>query len=300
MDFIKVIDRTTEKEEIEEIYGKRALAFLYSKNMVARFFLFFIARIPLFSILYGDLQKTHFSKRKIEPFVKKFKIDKSEFEKKLSQFESFNDFFIRKLKKEKRPIVSDEKVCAMPADARYLVFEDLSKLDDFYIKNQKFNLLSFLKSKSLYEQYKNGSMAIARLCPVDYHRFHFIADGYASKPKLINGYLYSVNPIALKKNLSILWENKRSLTEIDTKAFGKVIYAEIGATNVGSIHQTYIYDGFCKKGEEKGYFALGGSSIVLLFEKNRIKFSSDLLKNSEKGLETKALFGQELGRAIEK
>ena len=140
-------------------------------------------------------------------------------------------------------------------------------------------------------------MAIARLCPSDYHRFHFPCDGIPAKPRLINGLLYSVNPIALKKNVSILSENKRMITEIETDHFGTVLYIEIGATSVGSIRQTYTPDLKVKKGDEKGYFEFGGSCIALLFEKGRVTFDADLTANTQKGIETKANFGETLGTA---
>ena len=101
--------------------------------------------------------------------------------------------------------------------------------------------------------------------------------------------------MALRKRISILAENKRVVTEIETERFGTILYIEIGATAVGSIRQTYIPDLPVKKGEEKGYFEFGGSCIVLLFEKNRICFDADLIKNTEEGLETRANFGQSLG-----
>ena len=119
------------------------------------------------------------------------------------------------------------------------------------------------------------------------------------KPKLINGTLYSVNPLALKrKGIRIFFQNKRVITELESEVFGKVLYVEIGATNVGSINQTFSVNEKQKKGEEKGFFGLGGSTIVLLFEKDRICFDDDLLKNSSQKIETKALFGQSLGKAV--
>jgi phosphatidylserine decarboxylase len=105
-----------------------------------------------------------------------------------------------------------------------------------------------------------------------------------------------VSPIALRKNIAILSENKRMVTEIETEKFGSILYIEIGATSVGSIHQTYVADFPMHKADEKGYFEFGGSCIVLLFEKNRIVFDEDLVKNTESGFETLGRLGQSLGR----
>jgi phosphatidylserine decarboxylase len=107
-----------------------------------------------------------------------------------------------------------------------------------------------------------------------------------------------VNPIALRKKLGILAENKRMITEIETERFGTILYVEVGATFVGSIHQTYTPNVQIGKGEEKGYFSFGGSCLVLLFEARRIVFDADLIENSKNGFETKALFGGSFGRAL--
>jgi phosphatidylserine decarboxylase len=113
--------------------------------------------------------------------------------------------------------------------------------------------------------------------------------------QLINGPLFSVNPIALYKNFLILQENKRMITLINSDKFGQVSYIEIGATNVGSIHQTYKANSPLHKGDEKGYFSFGGSCVVLLFEKGKIQLDHDLCENTLKGFETKTFMGQSLG-----
>ena len=77
------------------------------------------------------------------------------------------------------------------------------------------------------------------LCPVDYHRFHFPAAGVPGETRLIDGPLFSVSPIALRKRLAYLWTNKRTLTALETRRFGTVLLFEIGATCVGTIHQTF-------------------------------------------------------------
>ena len=141
-------------------------------------------------------------------------------------------------------------------------------------------------------------MLLSRLCPVDYHRFHFPCVGEAGIPRFINGWLYSVNPIALATRPSIFWENKRVVTAIESPALGQVQFVEIGATMVGSIRQTYTPGETVAKGDEKGYFAFGGSSVAVLFEKGRIEFDADLLENTVNGLETYAHVGERMGQAL--
>jgi len=293
---ILYIDRKSGKKCLEKVYGQKALSLLYGDSFLSKclspILVQFISKFPLISILYGFFQKTKSSAKKVAPFIKEYEIDSSEFVEK--KFSSFNDFFIRKLKGETRPIDCDPETFVMPADGRYLVYP---KFNDFVVKGKEFSIRQFLDSSELASRYADGSMAIIRLCPIDYHRFHFPCDGRASKARLINGFLYSVNPIALAKRISILSENKRMITEIQTERSGTVLYIEIGATSVGSIHQTYTPESNISKGQEKGYFEFGGSCIVLLFEKNRIAFDNDLITNTQNGLETRANFGQSLARS---
>ena len=140
-------------------------------------------------------------------------------------------------------------------------------------------------------------MVIARLCPIDYHRFHFPFSCTPSKSTLLNGALFSVNPLALKKNIRIFSENKRSLTSLKTDKFGDVLFIEVGATCVGGIFQTYTPNQAVVKGQEKGYFSFGGSSLILLFEPGRIHFDADLIEASKKKIEIRGLLGQSMGRS---
>lgn len=299
---IYFIDRQTKQEEKEKVYGQFFIKLLYGHRSIQRIFSFFllplVAKISFFQKLYGSVQKSRSSKRKIVPFIKSFHINTAEFQDPVDSFQSFNDFFIRKLKPETRPIAIGNDVAILPADARYLVFNNIEKSDGFWVKGQKFSLEDLLGSHFLAHKYTQGSLVMARLCPVDYHRFHFPCNCVPEDAKLINGPLYSVNPMALKNNIHILTENKRMITLLHTKNFGTVLYIEVGATYVGSIHQTYTPGEHYAKGDEKGYFAFGGSCLLLLFEPFRIEFDQDLLDASHRRLEMRGLLGQSLGRAL--
>jgi phosphatidylserine decarboxylase len=292
------VDRKTGKKEKEKIYGVEALQFFYGDSWLSKVFgsllMHLTARIPWFSQLAGYVHKRAGSRARIDPFIEEYGMDRDEFLE--DSFASFNDFFIRKLKSECRPIVKGPDRLAAPADGRYFIFPDLSQLDHFYVKGQKFDLKRFLQDPILARRYEDGALVLVRLCPIDYHRFHFPCEGIASMSKEIKGPLYSVNPIALRKKLGILWENKRMVAEIETQRFGHILYVEIGATCVGSIHQTYVPEGPVKKGEEKGYFSFGGSCIALLFERGKVLFDEDFVHNSAQGLETLARYGESLGR----
>ena len=299
---LRYVERSTGEELVEKVYGAKALELIYGEGLAPRFFaktlLPCIARLPFASQIYGYFQKISRSRAKIRPFIEKYKINEQEFADPVHSFFSFNDFFIRKLKSSCRPIDPDPKQAVFPADGRYLVYPDLRHVEGFFVKGQQFSLADFLRDPILTRRFCDGAMVIARLCPTDYHRFHFPCDGNVLSTKRINGPLFSVNPIALRKNLSILWENKRFITEMESDVFGSLLFIEIGATAVGSVRQTFSSDTPVRKGDEKGYFEFGGSCVILLFEKNRIQFDGDLIRNSHRLIETRANFGQSLGRAI--
>lgn len=304
MDAIKYIDRKTGKDEYEQVYGASFLRLLYGNSFFSRLLgsplSCLIARLPWFSSLYGKLQQCPSSKRKVLPFIKKFNVDITEFATPPDTFESFNDFFIRHLKREARPIAQGNTTAIIPADGRYLFYENISQADGFIVKGKKFSLAKLLQNEKLAQEYAEGSMAIARLCPTDYHRFHFPIDCIPGKSELLNGYLYSVNPAATKRNVEIFTENKRTLCILNTPLFGKVLFLEVGATCVGAIHETYTPGTPYLKGDEKGYFSFGGSSLIIIFPPNTIRFDRDLLAASANHTEILCLMGQHMGILKEK
>lgn len=297
---IYFIERETHERKEEKVYGFFFVHLLYGNYPFSGIFgklLVMIARLPFISILYGKIQRMRLTRRKIKPFVEKYQINMKESVKKVEEFTSFNDFFVRKLKPSARDIDPAPEKAIMPADGRYIFVPNLSKEDGFYVKGQKFSIRSFLKDEQLARRYEGGLMVIARLCPTDYHRFHFPCACIPEKSKLINGYLNSVNLTSLKQNIHVFSENKRMLTTLNTEHFGLVLYSEIGAVCVGGIEQTYTPLQRAVKGQEKGYFAFGGSSLILLFEPDRLELAPDL-KQFPKYTEVRCEFGQLLGTAI--
>lgn len=298
------IDRLTDKVEEEKVYGANAIKLIYGDDGISKAFgaplLHLLAKTSLFAALYGWWQKLPITKKKIQPFIDAFQVDSAEFAEKPSDFRSFNDFFIRRLKPEARPIDSVDNVAVIPADARYYFYQKADQCQVFSIKGRDFNLSALLGDEVLADKYAKGAMVIARLCPSDYHRFHFPCSGTPSKSRLINGWLYSVNPTALKKDPMIFSKNKRMLCEFETEKFGKVLLMEVGATCVGSIHQTYQPGQKCVKGDEKGYFSFGGSALVILFPPKTIQFDPDLIAATQRGLEIRCLLGQSMGKIIKR
>jgi len=290
---IQYYDRGSGVLKTEKVAAEKWLVWLYN-NPVGQATLWTLVKRKLVSSIYGKMMNSTLSIKKIQPFVKEFDIDLSSAKK--QKFNSFNDFFTRKLKKNARPIDTNSTIIVSPADGKILAYEDISN-SDFIIKGYQFDILSFLNNDGLAKKYIDGSLVIIRLAPFDYHRFHFPISGKVSSTARIDGDYYSVNPLALRKIIKIFCLNKREYTIISNPLFGNVVMAEVGATMVGSIVQTYTGN-FVKKGEEKGYFKFGGSSVVLLFEKDKIRIDNDLLINTLNGYETAIKEGERIGVSI--
>jgi len=160
-----------------------------------------------------------------------------------------------------------------------------------------FTLPNLFNDPSIASKFTLGSLVIARLAPQDYHRFHIPIDCTIGPSVSHDGALYTVNPIAINQNVDVYTENKRVCTLLDSPVFGTVAYVSVGATMVGSIHITSTQGQHAHKGDEHGYFAFGGSTILLLFEPDKIIFDQDLLVNSSKPIETLIKMGSRIGIA---
>lgn len=302
---IRYFHRVKQTVESEQVYGEKWLRWTYG-NPVGKFALHALFKRALVSRLYGWRMSRDFSAQAILPFIVDYNLDVDEFAKKPFAFKSFNEFFYRALKPGARPIAGhstssgqdSDRVAVLPADGRHLAFQKVDAADGFYAKGQRFDLKSFLGDEALAKEFSGGSLLISRLCPVDYHRFHFPVGGTPGEPRLINGFLYSVSPIALRQNLAYLWENKRMVTLVESPVFGKVAVCEIGATMVGSIFESFLPGRAVAKGDEKGLFKFGGSCVVTIFQPGKIKFDADLVKHSAEGLEVYARMGESLGVAM--
>jgi len=211
------------------------------------------------------------------------------------QYSSFNDFFTRELAPDARDVDFSKEVLISPADGKVLVYENINSTLEINVKNTNFNIGNLLQNSTLAKKFENCSIAIIRLAPTDYHRFHFPTDGLVSQTRLVKGLYYSVSPIALEIKPSIFWENKRTICEIENDTFGSYVYMEVGATMVGSIKQTYQSGTHIKKGDEKGYFEFGGSTVILIFQKDKVFFDKELIMNTQKGHETKIKMGERIG-----
>lgn len=292
---VEFYNRYSARIEVEQIYGERWLRWAYETGL-GRATTAVLLRRWFFSWYYGYRMNRAYSGNKVLPFVVDYALDADEFVKKPWEFRTFNEFFCRALKPSARPIAPGDDVAVLPADGRHLAFQDVEATDGFYVKGSKFTLTELFGDAALAAPFAGGSMLISRLCPVDYHRFHFPVAGVPGDARLLRGSLYSVNPIALRRNVQYLVQNKRMLTLIESAAFGTVAMFEVGATCVGTIRQLYVNDRLNAKGEEKGLFKFGGSCVITVFQRGRITLAEDLATQGRNHREVYARMGDVLGR----
>jgi phosphatidylserine decarboxylase len=295
---IQVVDRKRKETFIEKVYGDDVMKVFYghpagvavtSRILTNRFL----------SQLYGAYNDSAASKHKIEDFVEALGIDVSECSKDLVEYVSFNDFFARKLRPSARPVAQEDKAIASPGDGRLLVFPKIDETTLSYVKWAPIQLFElFNRNQELTEKYRNGSALVLRLCPADYHRFHFPVSGKVGITKTVPGLLHSVSPYALEQGLPVYCLNKRTLCELKSPDAGQVLMMEVGALFVGSIVQTYRAGTQVQRGDEKGYFKFGGSTCVLFFEQGAVQFDEDIIKNSAAGLETLVQMGERIAVAV--
>lgn len=292
---IKIYNRKTKEYEVENVAGGSLLKSLYTTK-AGNLGLKLLVKRKIYSSITGFFCDTKISKKSIAKFAKSFSIDLEECENKLQDFNSFNEFFSRKLKDSARSYNKKEDELLSPGDGRLQAWENIDIENIIQIKGMNYSLSELLQDKELAKQYQGGTYIILRLCPVDYHRFHFFDSGFCSSTRKIKGEYYSVNPVALRKIPELFCRNKREYSIFNTDHFGEVLYVEVGATSVGSIIQTYEPDTKVIRGQEKGYFKFGGSTILLFFKKDSITIDKDIINQTEEGFECKVLAGETIGK----
>lgn len=278
-------ERNSKEDIITE--STKTLDFLYNT---------FIGRIILklfttktFANIVALYMNSGLSKHRIKRFINKNDINVYEYDDK--KYKSYNDFFIRKVIAYKRPISASKFAFISPCDGKltaYKIGDDLT----LNIKNSYYSIDTLVDDKIM-EEYAGGYALVFRLSTDNYHRYCYIDSGSKGLNHHIKGVLHTVQPISLN-HYNFYTMNDREYTVLNTNNFGKVIQVEIGALVIGKIHnnhETYIY----KKGEEKGYFEFGGSTIVVLVKKNTINLDKDILENSLEDIETIVKYGERIG-----
>ena len=275
------IDGTTGQDHLLEVIYGHALT-----RMLLRPFL-----SPAVSDICGKFLSTRLSRRIIPSFVKKNHIDLSIYEK--QEFDSYNAFFTRKIKAEQRPINDQKNVLISPSDGKVTAYP-ITQKGRFWIKHTQYTAAQLLKDERLAEHYMGGWIYVIRLTVDDYHRYCYVADGRKSRQRKIRGVLHTVNPVA-NDYYPIYKMNSREYCILKTKELGTILLMEVGALMVGKINNHEEDSAQVKRGDEKGMFEFGGSTIVVMTEPGMTKPDKDIIQNTKVQAETLIKMGEPIG-----
>lgn len=283
---VRIYDRNTNEYYNEVQYGEKKLEFLYD-TLIGRILLrLFISKF--FSQITAKLNSGKRSVKKIRPFIEKYSIKTDDFEKKV--YTSFDDFFTRKLKNGKQTVCNDMLRLISPCDSKLSVYRIDSNLV-LNIKNSLYTIDELLKDKHIANMFADGICLVFRLTVDDYHRYCFVDSGNIINHKVINGKLHTVSSIS--NRYKVFKENQREYQVIETDHLGTIVQMEVGAILVGKIVNHPVP--CAVRGEEKGYFNYGGSTIILLIEKSKVQIDSDIMQHSKDNIETKVRYGEGVG-----
>lgn len=245
---------------------------------------------PAVSRLAGAFLSTRLSRCLIKPFIRNNQIDMSPYQP--AVYRSYNEFFSRKIRPEMRPVDRQEDHLIAPCDSKLTVLP-IAPDARLWLKHTEYTVESLVRSRELAEKYKGGYALVFRLTVSDYHRYCYVDDGEKEENVRIPGVLHTVNPIA-NDHYPIYKENAREYSTLHSARFGDVLMMEVGALLVGKIVNLHG-KASVNRGQEKGYFQFGGSTVVLLFEKDTIAVDEDILANSRQNIETIVRMGEKIG-----
>jgi phosphatidylserine decarboxylase len=248
---------------------------------------------PLFDWLYAAYENTHWSAREIEPFVRKYHIDMSEFESR--EYGSFAEFFDRRLRPGVRSFPSAPGEMGAFAEARYFGWTRFDAEQRFPVKGHSLSAEQILGNAQRARPFIGGPVLLVRLAPVDYHHVHYPDHGRTSDHGRLGHRLWTVNWHALLSKPDILFSNERNINILETRHFGRLAFVEVGALSVGRIVQVHPLDAPFQRGEEKSVFRFGGSAIVVFGEPGMWRPSDDLLEHTKEGVETLVRLGEPVG-----
>jgi phosphatidylserine decarboxylase len=288
---VKVYDRKRGVVYDEPQYGERRLHLLYETTL-GRLLLGAIFARRWYSSLNAMLDRRPNSVRKIQPLVDRFGIDMSDYPE--QSYTSYDSFVTRKIDPAKRPIAGQPDALIAVADSRMLAYSVTSG-GRIPVKQTSYTITELLRDPELAAMYNEGTCLVFRLGTEDYHRYCFAADGEVIRTNSINGVLHSVQPISSRRYKAFS-ENHREYSVIETANFGTVVTIEVGALLVGKIHNHDVTS--CLRGQEKGYFSLGGSAILILLKPGTVKIDSDIIEHSREQIETKVRLGEKVGEKV--
>ena len=272
----------------ENLVTPKSVSFLYN-NIIGNIILFFSTRRWVSKLVGKYLDSKH-SRKRIKKYIINNSIDMTQFIE--EDYKSFNAFFTRRIKPENRIFDKDDNSFVAPCDGKVSVY-NISDDCKFNIKGFTYTVETLLKNKSLADKYKDGLCIVLRLSVEDYHRYFYLDDCRKEKNVFIKGKLHTVQPYALSKR-KVFTENCREYTIMHTKNFGDITQVEVGAMMVGRIINNH-QEGSFKRGEEKGKFEFGGSTIVLLVEKNKVLLDEEFFINTNEDSETFVKCGERIG-----
>lgn len=245
---------------------------------------------PFFSRIGGAYLSSPLSRWLIKPFVKRNGIDLTQYKE--ERYGSYNDFFVRSLKDGERLIDEDPAHLISPCDAKLSVYP-VTRAGRFRIKHTDYTLEELLKSKKLAKEYEGGLVCVFRLTVDDYHHYCYVDEGQKSRNFVIPGVLHTVNPVA-NDVTPIYKENSRQFGLLKSANFGTILMMEVGALMVGKI--TNLHErAQVSRGEEKGYFEFGGSTVILVLQPGRVRIDEDIRENSRQNIETIVKQGEKIG-----
>ncbi|MBO4511768.1 MAG: phosphatidylserine decarboxylase [Victivallales bacterium] len=286
-----IYNRRTGKEERELVLGDAMLKLAYG-SAVGRVLCWPMLCTSMFSRLMGCYANSSLSKGRIAKTIAELGIDMDDYVIPEGGFTCFNDFFTRKVKEGARPF-APEGLCS-PADCRLTVYPQLEEGTCIPVKGRSFTVKELLgkPGEKYADVFNGGSLSIFRLCPVDYHRYHYPDNGKTLAHWRMRGAYHSVNPIAIMQQIRVFSHNVREVSILELEHYGTCAFIEVGAFGVATIRQTHDGDTF-QRGDEKGFFAFGGSTIIMVFQKGKITFDSDLTEHLP--METLVHAGEHIG-----
>ena len=298
---IDIYDKYQGKIIEETVPARSILSWIYTTKLGNLIRPFFISKG--FSKFYGYIKRRK-GRLAIENMVSRTGIKLDDFESvsrgsSIESYRDYHEFFTRKFRPGKRNFDPQTRYLPAPCEARYLLYENINLQETMKVKLHEIDIVQLIGGQAVgtkvdLEKYRGGALLIARLAPQDYHRFHFPGEGEILDVFEIDGNLDTVTDFGIKYNPKVLLRNHRFVSELKLKSLGYTLFIEVGALSVGKIRHTHQRKEF-KTLEEKGFFEVGGSTVILVFQKNNIQFDKKLVEYSQKGVECFFQVGDKVG-----
>lgn len=292
---LKYWNRYTNKIENDQIYADWFVKWCY-ENKLGKVFLDYFFSKKKFNFIYGLYKNSKYSLKQIPKDISDYEIDMQQFIN--TPFKSYSDFFLRKFKEGQRTFPKSQDSFGAFAEGRVLAFDKIKEDHKYPVKGEFLTPQMLLGNTNISKEFIGGPIIIIRLCPIDYHHFHYPVDGKILNRYKLTGNYHSVNVLALKNRGDIFVKNEREITIFENDIFGKMAYIEVGAMCVGKIIQDHPNATTCYTGELKGHFEFGASTVILLGQKDKWIPSDDILIHSQENRESFIKLGDEIARKI--